>query len=395
MLRVTGLSLLLGLAALVAMLSIVYLPAGTEQPAAKSLHWAPPPAGGGGASLAPETSAYKAGPGSTDNQPVALDSLGDAIIAFPSAPFDTSHYPFLHLALQVMPDNTLPERVELHWESSLEPGVTRVHTLETTSYESLWLATRELRGWEAKINNLQLVIAGSPNQTLFLNEFALYSSALEYQLRSIASDLTAYVPWNRSSMNAHTGARNASSFYPAILFAALWLASLGAYVVLCLLVRRLQFLWEVAGLITLGAWIALDLTWQSQLIQQAAKTRDAFAGKSTHEKLLVGPDAALYQFIDAAKKQIPEQQARVFSASSDDYTGLRAAYYFYPHNAFWSLHGDELPARFYLRSGDYLALLAPNTIAYDKTQAVISLPRGDLQVETLVSLPAGTLVKVK
>lgn len=376
MLRVTGLSLLLGLAALVAMLYIVYLPTGTEQPAAEALHWTP----------------QSAVDGAT---PIALDEDGLASIAFSTASINAASYPYLHIALRANSSDTPPQSVMLRWHGGSDEESAREHTFETTSLESLWLATGEIRGWESNIRDLRLDLEGSPNQTLRLEELALYPATLKHQLRAVLSDLTAYVPWNRSSMNAHTGVRNTSSFYPTILFACLWLASLGIYVVLCLLVRRLRFLWEVAGLITLGAWVAQDITWQGQLIQQAANTRDTFAGKSTHEKLLVGPDATLYQFVDAAKHALPAEHARVFSVSTDDYTGLRGAYYLFPHNAFWSRDGGELPRRYFLRSGDYIALLNPNAVNFDQQQNVISLPRGDLRVETLVSLPGGTLVKVE
>lgn len=380
MLRLTGLSLLLGLAALVAILYIVYLPPGLEQPAASSLHWTPSPG---------------AGPSSdSDPKSIVLDSAGEATLHFSQTPFDARHYAYLHIAIENL-SSLNPPALTLQWESSRQPGTLRSYTLETTSYESLWLATQELRGWGETITSLRVSLTGSPEQSLQMSGFALRPSKLKHQLRAIQSDLTALVQWNRSSMNSHTGVRDTSSFYPTILFTAFWLASLGFYGLLSLAIRKIQFQWEVVGLVTLSAWIALDLTWQSQLVQQAATTRDNFAGKSSTEKLMVGPDAQLYAFIDALNERVTEKNARVFAASSDDYTGLRAAYYLYPHNAFWSLDGDEIPRRHFLRSGDYIALLNPNTSDQLLSQNLIALPDGDLAVETLLSTPGGTLVRVQ
>ncbi|MFK7977426.1 MAG: hypothetical protein AB8C02_14920 [Halioglobus sp.] len=377
MLRVTGLSLLLGLAALVAMLYTIFLPPGTDQPAASSLHWTPTPGDG------------------VNTQPISLNEHGEAVLVFQQTSFEASQFAYLYLALQNSNSQLTPPSVTLNWTSSRDAQAPRSYTLETPSYDSLWLATGELRGWEGTITKFSLALAGGPDQPLEIDDIALHPPKLEYQLRAIHSDLTAFVRWNRSSMNSHTGVRDTSSFYPTILFAAFWLASLAVYVLLTLVVNRIRFQWEVIGLVTLGAWIALDMTWQVQLVQQAANTRDTFAGKSTTEKLMVGPDAQLYAFVDAAKEKITQDNARVFAASSDDYTGLRAAYYLYPNNAFWSLKRDELPPRYFLRSGDYIALLNPNNADTNLSANVLTLPRGELLVDTLLSMPAGTLVKVQ
>ncbi|MFK7977199.1 MAG: hypothetical protein AB8C02_13775 [Halioglobus sp.] len=376
MLRITGLSLLLGFAAVVVTLYLLFLPPDVGRPAGSSLHW-------------------EITPGDEVNpQSIALDENGVIALTFPQRHFEAKQFAYFQLALQNLSSELPHPSITLNWQSSSEPGQTRSFKLETNNYQSLWLATRELRGWEKTITDFSISLSGSPDQELEVERIALHAPKLQYQLRAIQSDLTGFVSWNRSSMNSYTGAQDTSSFYPTILFTIFWLASSGVYLLLCICFRHIRFQWEVVGLVTLCAWIALDITWQTKLLKQAAHTRDNFAGKSTTEKLMVGPDAQLYQFVHAAKTLITEDNARVFAASSDDYTGLRAAYYLYPYNAFWSLRGSEIPHRRFLRSGDYIALLKPNTSENDLHNKLLVLPGGKIAVEALLSMPAGTLVRV-
>lgn len=375
MLRVTGLSLLLGSAAFVAVLYTIFLPGETHTASPRALVWEPPVT-----------------EGASNGRRVVLSKHGGAVVTLPQAGFAADHYPYLHLSLQeVRPKSA----ILLAWRTTSDPEANYSHQFETTSRESLWIATSELPGWEGTIQNVYLFIAGEADAAVTIDAFELHQPSLAAQLRGIYSDLTAYEPWNRSSMNSHTGARNVSAFYPAPLFAGLFLACLGAYLVLCLAVPRIQFTWSVPGLVFLSVWVCLDLVWQTRLVQQVADTRATFAGKTDDQKLRIGPDAALYQFVRSASEQIPRSDARVFVASSDDYTGLRAAYYFYPLNALWRLQTDEIPQPHFLRSGDYLALLNPTTVELDAQGSTAHFSKGSLVVDTLVSEPAGTLVRVR
>ena len=377
MLRVTGLSLLLGSAAFVAVLYIIFLPGETHTASPPALVWSPPVAEG------------QANP---NPRRIVLNKYGGAVVSLPQTTFAADHYPYLHLSLQeVRPKAT----IILAWRIASDPDANYTHKFETTERESLWVATSELPGWEGTIESVHLIIAGEADAAITVDAFELHQPGLVAQLRGIYSDLTAYEPWNRSSMNSHTGARRVSAFYPAPLFAGFFLSCLGAYLVLCLTVPRIQFAWSVTGLIFLSIWICLDLVWHKRLVDQVADTQATFAGKSDDQKLRIGPDAALYQFVRSASEAIPRADARVFVASSDDYTGLRAAYYFYPLNALWRLQTDEIPQPHFLRSGDYLALLNPTTVELNAQDSTATFSQGSLVVDTLVSEPAGTLVRVR
>lgn len=375
MLRTAGLSLLLGAAALVAVLQLAYLPAGDDAVTAQSLVW----------------NAEPSDSSNSQAEQLQLNESGRGIVDFVHAEFPAQAYSHLHIALDDFTHNT---QVTLVWESSESPHEQRKYLLENESRESIWLSTAELRGWSANISNFQLSVLGDPDTSIRIIDFSLSTPGLMPQLRALYSDLAGFVPWNRSSMNSHAGAIKVSSFYPAPLFAGFLLLSLGAYLLLALVRRDRGLNWQSIGLIFLAAWVALDLFWQKRLTDQLAATQASFAGKTTQEKLAVGPDAQLFNFIDLVKPHLEHESSRVFVASSDDYTGLRGAYYLYPRNVFWTLKGNEVPKNQYLRSGDYIVLLDPHSIDYDRSAGTLIAPRGVLNVETLLTERAGNLVRV-
>jgi hypothetical protein len=121
-----------------------------------------------------------------------------------------------------------------------------------------------------------------------------------------------------------------------------------------------------------------------------------FAGKDTPEKLAVGPDHKLFNFISEVKQHLEPADARVFVSSSDIYLGMRGAYYLLPFNAYWSLELPELPAEKYLRKGDYIVLISPTNILFYKKNGVLKTPwDGPQTAELIFSAGSGKLVRLK
>ena len=198
-------------------------------------------------------------------------------------------------------------------------------------------------------------------------------------------------------MNTYTGAFNVSSFYPIALAVTFLLLCLLAYRSLIFIFRtRLQFNWSVVALIFLATWVVLDLLWQHRLLHQVVDTHRLFAGKNTEQKLAVGPDAELYNFANSVKPLLDAAEPRIFVTSTDNYSGMRTAYYFFPLNVHWSLYGPPLPHWKFLREGDYVVLINPSTLTFDPQRGqVISPKRRNLNAELVLSAPSGTVVRLK
>jgi hypothetical protein len=384
MLRTTAFSLLLGALALVAGLALFFLP-----PTTTGRHVPP-------VNLNAPTAGVIVGAGTPRHEELQLElnANGMGIVFLNDLQIEARAYPFLHLAIE---DSSKNLQVRITWNTSETEHNSHAYILENKSRSSLWLATNELKGWTGNISSIGVVFIGRAGEVVRIRDFSLSPASPLRQLQAIYSDLTSYVPWNRAEMNSHTGVTQVSSFYPVPLIVAYLILSLLGYGLLLLLFRtKLAFNWRVVALIFLVCWIGLDLSWQDRLLQQLADTYRTFSGKNTQEKLAVGPDANLYNFISAAKPLLEPGDARVFVSSSDEYRGQRGAYFLYPFNVYWPEPFNTFPGSIFLHSGDYIVLINPTVLRFNPVNKVLIVPRCcTLNTELVMSDPAGTVVRVQ
>ena len=383
MLRVTGLSLLLGAAALIVGLTLFFAPPHSSGQPVSAV------------ALNPTTAEVGAGtPTLVDGElQIILNSTGTAAVNLTMEHVDASSYPFLHLALQ---DPSKDLKMLIIWTTGEDEQYSHVYRLESASRASLWIATDELPGWTGDLSSLSLMVLGREGDTVRIRDFSIHPTSASTQLRAIYSDLTLFARWNRAAMNTYSGTSKVSSFYPMALTLAFLFLSIMAYGLLILVSRsRLRFNWNIVALIFLASWIGLDMLWQNRLLQQLAETYRTFAGKTTEEKLAVGPDAQLFNFVAQIKPLMDARDSRIFVASSDLYKGMRVAYYLFPLNVLWSVHGIELPDDHFLRKGDLVALVNPSTFYFGPNKHVLIAPqRMDLPAELIFSNASGTLVRL-
>ncbi len=384
MLRIAALSLLLGATLLIAGLTLFFPPANSGGQQAPALVWD-----------AASVEVVAGTPTLMDNAlQLELDNTGEGLLRLAARNMDAKDFSTIHLALQ---EPAAGLAVALVWRNAQEPRDSLSYTLENQTRQSLWLATEELRGWSGKIDTLSLRFSGRAGDAVLIRDFSLFPASAAHNLLAIYSDLSGYAPWNTAAMNTYTGAFNASSYYPIVLAVSLLLLSLLAYGVLLFLLRKkLRFNWAVVALIFLTDWIILDMLWQHRLLHQLSDTHRLFAGKSTGERLAVGPDAELYKFASNVIPLLDSSGSRIFVTSSDTYSGMRTAYYFYPLNVHWALYGPALPNKDYLRSGDYIVLVQPSSVAFDPGRGRVKVPRRpDLEAEHVFTTPSGTVVRLK
>jgi hypothetical protein len=382
MIKITGWSLLIGAAALIAALTLFYAPTASDSPA--------PPITWG-------TSSGKviAGTASIVDEmtQLALNPQGTGVVTLAMEPVAARNYPFVHIALEQASSEL---NVILSWNAPHSKGASRLYRLENKALASQWIATTELRGWSGDIGTLSLVIMGQPGETVLIRDFSLHPASPWRQLQAIYSDFTAYTSWNRAAMNTHTGVINVSSFYPVPLGAALFLLSTLAYGALVVLSRgKLRFRLVNVALIFLANWLILDAVWQNRLWQQLADTYHTYAHVESRQRRSVGPDAPLFRFASQVKSHLAED-SRVIVASNDRYNGMRVAYYLYPFNVYWSVHDPQVPFDEFLHAGDYIALVKPSAFRFKGGRGILVAPeRADLPVELVFSNGNGTLVRLK
>lgn len=386
MLKLTGISLLAGLVALLAGIYLTHVVSNTAaQHPAPAVKWNP------------GTARVEIGTGTRTDQNLRLqlDAAGRGIIALPVSRAPASALAFLHLGFTHAPQDLA---ILILWRTAQTGAQVHVYELKENPGTSLWLETKELGRWSGDITSLGVMVNGLPGVAVTFKDISLLPASLSAQLQSIYADWTNFMPWRHSSINTHRGlGPTRSAFYPLAVIAA-WLAlSVLAYLLILLLPwTKSRFEWRTVAAMFLACWIGLDFIWQQKLFRQLALTYSTFYGKDNQAKLAAGIDGELVDFMTEVKRELDSPQSRVFVGSSDDYLGMRGAYYLYPFNVFWERKGPELPDNKYVHSGDYIVLVEPADTKFDAVSGKL-MPQHDtfLSVEPILSGSMGSLYRVK
>jgi hypothetical protein len=119
-----------------------------------------------------------------------------------------------------------------------------------------------------------------------------------------------------------------------------------------------------------------------------------FAGKSNSEKRQAGGDSALFDFTRRVNDVVSESCTRVFISTASDYMGMRGAYFLFPNNVYWERDELTLPAAEHIEAGDYVVLLPPARVSYDRKARYLQYGNGErLRAELLFSEGSGALFR--
>ena len=324
---------------------------------------------------------------------LTLDETGRGVFVLPLPALEARLYPVLHLQFSAAP---AADSLGVFWRTAQTGDRMAQFWVPGTLEESLWLPMAGMDVWDGQLVELALLVQGAPGSELSVESIRLLPGSPHNQLRAFWVDWQAFVPWGLASTNRYAATRTGQSvLYPVPVAAALLAASLLAYGLILLLSKATRFDWRVPGFLFLFAWICLDLVWQEKLWRQLALTQEKYAGKNDMEKLASGPDAGLVQFTSYVRQRLDDSSARVLVGSSDDYRGMRANYYLYPLNVFWHRHQSELPASQYIRAGDYIVLVNPSEVRFDRGSKVLLSPGIEpVKVQLLAESDVGNLYQV-
>ena len=324
---------------------------------------------------------------------LTLDETGRGVFVLPLPALEARLYPVLHLQFSAAP---AADSLGVFWRTAQTGDAMAQFWVPGTLQKSLWLPMAGMDIWDGQLIELALLVQGAPGSELSVESISLRPGSPLNQLRAFWNDWNAFVPWGLASTNRYDATRAGQSIlYPVPVAAAILAASILAYGLILLLTKAIRFDWRVPGLLFMLAWICLDLAWQEKLWRQLALTQEKYAGKNDMEKLASGPDAALVQFTSYVRQRLGDSSVRILVGSSDDYRGMRANYYLYPLNVFWHRHESELPARQYIRTGDYIALVNPSKVHFDRRSSALLGPGIEpVKVQVLAESDAGNLYQV-
>ena len=255
----------------------------------------------------------------------------------------------------------------------------------------------ENRHWQGHATSLAVVFLGPPGGRVDLETISLRPRTTASSLRVQLDDWLTFVPWSHRSINAYIGVlAPGKTAYPVVVLTLLFTIASMVYLASTHLRRNQSgFRWSVVGVIFTLCWIALDSFWQYRLMQQVNLTAETFAGKTREEKLLATIDDYVFRFTQQVHQAIRAKDARVFINTTDDYLGMRGAYYLYPMNVFWERHARTLPDSKYFKRGDYIVLLNPALASLNSETGELTYGSGQkLKVQPISSTNVGALLEV-
>lgn len=322
---------------------------------------------------------------------LVTDDTGLAVLRWPVPATGTAGFPYVRVVFEELP---AMQSLVLFWKQAATGDQLHKFRVPGSPRSTEWLPLFHSSRWRGDITELGLILQGKPRQGLLLESVTLLPGTAADRFRVMLAHWFSTASWDHSSINSHWGARYNNRAGPTpVPVISLWL-------LLSLVFYRLfqsrsnAFGWTPIAAIFLVCWVSLDLIWQGKLLLQLRETHSLYAGKSNAEKRSAGIDADLYEFIAEANQRVPTG-SRVFVSSSDDYRGMRGAYYLYPNNSYWRRSGSELPRRKAIHKHDYILVLPPTSLDFDPQNSVLATPRGDqFAVKLLLSRPAGALFQV-
>jgi hypothetical protein len=329
---------------------------------------------------------------SGDASRLVMDDSGLAVVKWPMAETGAHAFPYLFIHLQ---GPSLPQSLTVFWKQAATGQHLHRFRVPGRPQMSEQLPISGAEAWRGAITELGLVMQGEPGQAVSLEKMELLPESAINRFTVIFANWFAGMSWNHSSINRNWGGPHAQQLAPRPLqVIAMWLG-LSLVLYLLLLRRGSAFDWKIIASIFLLCWLSLDLRWQGNLLLQLRETQALYAGKSNEEKRRAGTDAELFAFVHEARSQMSSVDSRVFVGSSDDYSGMRGAYYLYPYNAYWKRGGPELPQASAILQDDYILVVPPTELSFNPAKALLETPAGDhIAVRLLVSRPVGALFRV-
>ncbi len=291
----------------------------------------------------------------------AVDKNGVAAVSVRHAPFHASDF----LALKVRAEG-VPSDVRLSFAWSTDRSGRDVHQVAIPVEEG------EPRGvmlsghpqWQGRVIGLAVTIQGPLRSAVLFEEIVLTPGGMRDTARELWKSWTMFERWSlRSVSYLNGGSATQLLTLPLVLGAA------SAVVGLIVLLGARRLGWRTSGaafaVLALLPWLALDLRWARNLVEQNRATWRQFAGKSVEERQYSADDGFVFAFAEVAGRKIP-MNARVFVTASNGYLRARLAFHLRPHDVWFELRADRPPEARWLQPGDYVVVFMRDGFDFDR-----------------------------
>jgi hypothetical protein len=288
--------------------------------------------------------------------------------------------------------------VRLLWRNSYRPDRLNIAPMVVDQGRLRPIVIAGDANWVGTIQGLGIAIADTPPEGIAVRSVTVRPLGVLELVRLRAGEWLAFEPWKATSVETIAGGADAQDLpLPALLAAATALA-IGAFALRARLARdRTRSVPLAAAAIALFAvaWALADIRWAYNLARQSLVTLRTYAGKPARDAHLAAEDATLYRLVEQAREKLPEAPARVFVLAADPYFRARAAYYLYPHNAWFDLHRSGVPESPLLRANDWVFAYRRRGVQYNQAAQRLRW-EGSLAIPAELALltPDGALFRV-
>jgi len=287
------------------------------------------------------------------------DSKNATIVALVTPRISTVDYGLVTFDVDGMPDDA---DVMMFWRNDLAPGkmFTRNMTVAGGRIQDAMVAGDS--NWLGRINTIGLIIRGPLNQPLTIQRVALSPATAGTVLMERWHDWFDRETWTGISLSRVIGGRPGMNL-PLTLLAAL------AALLACLTYWGLQR-WRhwafssltIAAIVATG-WLAVDLRWQWNLLENAAMSIAKYANKDLTDKRLAGVDGELER-IAVDLRPLIAKDARVFVVANDPVSAGRLSYLLLPARVHYDISVNALPVPEQLKPGDLVLIHRKPGIRY-------------------------------
>lgn len=192
--------------------------------------------------------------------------------------------------------------------------------------------------WKGEITELGFLIAGVNGQAVEIGEAILLPDSLNTRIHLSWRTWTTFEEWSQKSVNFLYG----GDFRQVIALATPVTAWLLVTILLFWLFTRAgkrissRQLLITAGLVSLFAWVLLDIRWSANNIRQIQLSFQTQWQADDQQRSSIDLDGEVYQFMHRLKSGVlGNQPARILilgDESTHDYYKLRAKYHLLPHS---------------------------------------------------------------
>ncbi len=290
-----------------------------------------------------------------------LDASGTGVLSARVGPVEAERYPRVDAVVRAL--GPARPTIALLWRTREHPSRLFSKQLQWVDDRTAPVAVSANDGWSGTITGLAVAVRGRAPEPLALESVTLPGLSASTALREVAGQWTRHFPFR-----AHTNhfpfdeERSYSLSLLAAIAIAQALAALGYlyYARRRSIARDARVFWGIF----LAGWLLLDLRWQVNLLRQHVESAGSFAGKSTDEKHLSGPDRELFALLQQVSAALPAPPARVTVLSSNSSLRFRSAFFLYPHSVNGVFAPEPKPEN--LRAGDYVLLFLYEKARYDR-----------------------------